>query len=180
MVTLANLAERWVVGGVRGGQITYHIMNRTKVMHWGLSAIKLLTSSSSSGVMGAALRTTERRFTCSNAMSVVPAFLDYINDINLPWRLWQEEGKWSPQASILSSHGRRIWSVLRCRELQSQLSLGLTYHEIWTQVMHQYQHKQKQTKKLKYLHLSRPLIIWIIIWDFIKEIKSQSCADKLS
>ena len=161
---------------------TYHIMNRTKVIHWGLSAIKLLTSSSSSGVMGAAFRTTERRLTCrADSISIMLVLLSSSrNEINLPWRRSQEEGKWSPLASILSSHGRRIWSVLRCRELQSQLSLGLTYHEIWTQVMHQYQHKQKQTKKLKYLHLSRPLIIWIIIWDFIKEIKSQSCADKLS
>ena len=128
MVTLANLGEWSLVIYFEGVSVkmfpknmkTYHIMKRTKVMHWGLSAIRLLTSSSSSGVMGAAFRTTDKRFTCSagsfsnmTCYSSITQTLDNIglssgNDINLPWRRSQEEGKWSPPVSILSSHDRRI------------------------------------------------------------------------
>ena len=46
-------------------------MKRTKVMHWGLSFIRLMVSSSSSGVIGAAFSTTDSRFTWTQIVQLL-------------------------------------------------------------------------------------------------------------
>ena len=51
-------------------------MKSTKVMHWGLSFIRLMVSSSSSGVIGAAFSTTDSRFTWTQLVKLLLSNFD--------------------------------------------------------------------------------------------------------
>ena len=51
-------------------------MKSTKVMHWGLSFIRLMVSSSSSGVIGAAFSTTDSRFTWTQLVHLLLSNFD--------------------------------------------------------------------------------------------------------